>query len=701
MDFNIITGYPAWYILLCIMAGILASMILYFRERKSEFPVWLKRLLGVIRFMLVTLITFLLLSPLLKLSSHNLEKPLIVIAQDNSMSVVLNEDSTLYRTTYRASLNQLVEDLQDDYEVRLFTFGDEVMSVNTPSFDTLAFDERETDMSSLFEMMDVRFMNRNIGALIIASDGIYNKGFNPVYHAADISYPIYTIGLGDTSERRDALLKRVFYNRIAFQGNDFPVEIIINARKMPGTTLNLSISEGGKNIQSKQVLVQGSNFSTTLRLNLPAEDPGIHHFIVRVISNKDEITLENNHYDLFVEVLQSKQKILILANSPHPDISAIKDAIKSNINYEVDDILIDEFTGPPQQYSLVILHQLPSFSPQSPNLIKRLQSVGVPLLIIIGEQTDLREFNKMEAGIQLNAFNRSEMNEALPVLNDAFTTYNVSAELGDLIPFLPPMNTPFARYNISNSAMTLFYQKIGDIESSDPLWILQSGRKTKTGVITGTGLWKWKIKSWLISGDHQLFNEMITKNVQFLAVKDDKRQFHVNAKNRFPENTALTFEAELYNESFEPVSDPDVRMEIVDDEGNAYEYIFSREGDAYTLEAGRMGVGSYSFKAETQLGDKIFTDQGGFVVTPVIAEQISLRAAHDMLEELSGQQGGLLVPIEQLDTLASILEGRGDVKPLIHAEKKYIEFIDVWWVLLVILGLLGLEWFLRKWSGSY
>ena len=129
MDLNIITGFPTWYILLCILAGILGSVILYFRERKSEFPVRLKRLLGVIRFLLIFMTAFLLLSPLLKMSTHKLEKPVIVIAQDNSLSMVLNKDSSFYRQQYVFSLNSLVEVLREDYEVSLFTYGNHVIPI--------------------------------------------------------------------------------------------------------------------------------------------------------------------------------------------------------------------------------------------------------------------------------------------------------------------------------------------------------------------------------------------------------------------------------------------------------------------------------------------------------------------------------------------------------------------------------------------
>jgi len=701
LDLTIITGYPNWYILLCILAGILGSMILYFRENKSEFPAWLKRVLGVIRFLLISFLAFLLLSPLLKLTSHQVEKPVIIIAQDNSLSVVLNKDSAFYRGEYITRLNGLIAALQGDYEVRMFTFGEKVVPVTSPLFDTLNFEERQTELSSLFDMVDVRFVNRNIGALLIASDGIYNRGFNPLYHAAGIDYPVYTLAMGDTAERRDAFFERVLYNRIAFEGNDFPVEMIVNARKMAGTVLQLNISEAGRNIESRQIPVKGNNFSKTIRMNIPADKEGMHHYVITLISNRDEVTLENNRYDMFVDVMKSKQKILILANAPHPDISAIKDAIKSNINYEVDDILLEDLSGPLEAYSLVILHQLPSFSPLSSGLMNRLARAGTPLLFILGEQSDLQMFNRLNAGLQINVFSSGGLNEVQAVLNESFNTFHVSEGLADLIPFLPPLNTPFSRYTAANSARVLFTQKIGDIESGAPLWLLQSGLIFKSGVIAGTGLWKWRMKSWLVTGSHDLFNELITKNVQYLAVKDDKRQFRINTRQRYPENTPVSIGAELYNESYEPFNEPDVNMEIIDEEGNAYEYVFSRTGNGYILVAAGLEVGNYTYKASTHAGDKALTEQGGFAVTPVVAEQTRLRAAHDMLSELAEMQGGHMIDPEQMDSLPAILKERGDVKPILHAERKYIEFVDIWWMLIIILGLLSLEWFLRKWGGSY
>ena len=43
-----------------------------------------------------------------------------------------------------------------------------------------------------------------------------------------------------------------------------------------------------------------------------------------------------------MEVLDARQKILLLFDGPHPDISVIKQAIESNKNYEVKTSLLSD-----------------------------------------------------------------------------------------------------------------------------------------------------------------------------------------------------------------------------------------------------------------------------------------------------------------------------------------------------------------------
>jgi hypothetical protein len=293
------------------------------------------------------------------------------------------------------------------------------------------------------------------------------------------------------------------------------------------------------------------------------------------------------------------------------------------------------------------------------------------------------------------------MSEAQASYNGSFTSFIVTERLVDLLPSFPPLNTIFARYSLSGSAEVLFNQRIAGIESEDPLWLLYEGENKRTGVISGTGLWKWNIRTWLGTGDHELFYQLVNKSVQYLSMKEDKRRFRINAEPRTPENVPVSLTAELHNQSYEAFNEPDVFLEVFDEEGNRYEYLFNRTGNAYVLEIGGLGVGSYTFRASTEVGNESFTDEGGFAIVPVIAEQTSLQASHDILQELASSKGGRMIYASEMAELPGMLAERSDIKPLMHAERRYLEFIDIVWILGAILLLMSAEWFLRKWGGSY
>jgi len=107
-----------------------------------------------------------------------IDKPLIIFAQDNSLSIVLSKDSAFYRNDYPDLVRKLQENLGKTYDVSMLSFGDRI----APELKT-SFSEKITDISSVMEEVNTRYSNRNIGALIIATDGIFNRGSNPFYAA--------------------------------------------------------------------------------------------------------------------------------------------------------------------------------------------------------------------------------------------------------------------------------------------------------------------------------------------------------------------------------------------------------------------------------------------------------------------------------------------------------------------------------------
>ena len=209
MDLSIITEYPSWFIIFCLVGGLVYAVLLYRREHSlGEISVFLKRLLFAFRFLIVTVLCFLLLGPMIRKITREIEKPIIIIAADNSQSVIASKDSVNQRNAINASLEKISSGLEGKFDVRSMTFGDKVKDGLQ-----LDFSDKQTDFTTLYNEINVQYLNRNVGAIIIASDGIYNAGNSPVSGPSRVKAPVYTIALGDTNEYKDVILSRINHNK--------------------------------------------------------------------------------------------------------------------------------------------------------------------------------------------------------------------------------------------------------------------------------------------------------------------------------------------------------------------------------------------------------------------------------------------------------------------------------------------------------
>ena len=76
-----------------------------------------------IRFVVISLISFFLLSPFLKKNFRKDEKPIIILAADNSASILLNKDSVYYSSVFEEDLTKLRNQLKTKYTIVDSTFG--------------------------------------------------------------------------------------------------------------------------------------------------------------------------------------------------------------------------------------------------------------------------------------------------------------------------------------------------------------------------------------------------------------------------------------------------------------------------------------------------------------------------------------------------------------------------------------------------
>jgi glucan phosphoethanolaminetransferase (alkaline phosphatase superfamily) len=116
------TDFPSWFILVCFLVGGLYAFILY--SKKTNWTKNTNRILAAFRFVLVTLLCFLLMGPLLNQVTFFDEKPVVVLAVDNSASVPATYDSLDFLALKKNLSNISAEISAEGYELRIRNLQD-------------------------------------------------------------------------------------------------------------------------------------------------------------------------------------------------------------------------------------------------------------------------------------------------------------------------------------------------------------------------------------------------------------------------------------------------------------------------------------------------------------------------------------------------------------------------------------------------
>lgn len=638
--------------------------------------------MAVLRFLSFFFILLFLLNIFFKHLQNETENPVVLLAIDNSTSMTASGDSAFVKGDFLNQLEKFRSGLEEKYAVKTVLFGTKAET----STKKASFTEKETDLENLVNEIDNNYSNQNIGALIVVSDGIYNKGSNPVYAAEKLGYPIYAVAMGDTNEIRDVLIQKINHNQVAYAGNNFPVEVVVNAKKFIGKEVSVNILEGGVEKAKQSFKITSDNFLSTCNFTLSASKVGVVRYTAKVSVLDGEKNTSNNIQPFVIEVIDNKEKILLLAVNPHPDVAAIKEAITGGTNYEIDYALAQDFTKPVKPYSLVIIH---GYSAAQAQLIADCKNNLVPFWIVNPAGPDNLPGIKISGS--LNRYNDSE-----PYIETSFGLFTISDDLKKFAKDLPAVKTFFGNYSIGNGSHSLINQKIGQIETESPVLFFTENSGLKSAVFLGDGLWKWKFRDFAEHKNFNLFTELITKSVQYLSVKSDKSFFRVTSPKIINENTEIELGAEVYNKSYESITDPDVTLVLTNSENKKFNYTFSKTPTAYKLNVGILPPGEYRYEASVKNNTELFVKQGVFAVKEVISEKINTVANHQLLYQLSNRANGKLVYPKELQKLEEELLKNEKIKPITYSQVSTSSLIDLKWLFWIILALLATEWFFRK-----
>ena len=689
---KLITEIPIFWGAIWIVISLLIS-IWYYRKKD-----WLLELSAVVRLSLIalrfsalSLLGILLLGILYATEEERIENPLLINLIDPSSSMLNYKDSNTVKQSIVSYQQKLEESFGEKYEILNF-----LGSSNT---DSLSFQKGESNLSNYLNEIRERYYQRNIGALIFFTDGNFNKGSNPIYTAEKFKLtPIISVGVGDTIQKTDQLIRDVRVNDIAFLNNDFPVEVNVEANKLKGKEVLLKLLKDGNILSSKRIVYSDNeNAAEKVVFNLSADKLGVQSYSLSLEVLEEEYNIENNLYNFYVEVIDGRNKVLLTSASPHPDLGAIKLALSNNENLEVDAVILDKLSEELNNYDLIVLHDPGSINDDA--MLQQILNLDKPVLFILGSSTNDALMKKLPLGIQ-SRFLGSELDEVQALANPNFKSFELGSDLVTAIKNYPPLSVRFGRMELNNTGQIALYQALGDINTNKPLLYFIEQNNTKYGAVFGEGIWRWRIADYAENQNTNNFNTLIDKLTQYLVLKKDASNLRLKLPRKTNNLEDVRISAEFYNDNLEKVNDATVEFELINGKDISV-FDFANNNGEYQLNLGKLKAGKYSWVAKTNYNGRKYEKKGVFVISAVLKEDLDLKANHNLLKQISSQSNGAFYELNNIDALLSDLAKRKDIVPLKYETLRYKDLIDFLILFIVITALLSLEWFLRRYNGAY
>ena len=702
---DIIVDASLWRWALVVSLAIGLTLLRY-AVLKFNLQTWV---LAVLRLTVLATLLFLLLEPLLRTTTTEIEPATIVIVNDASRSQWQGVDSITRKEALAEFALVIPEKFKEaGFEVKVFDFGRQLSNRNpTKKIATWEANEAVTDISSALSGVHDRFAHRNVEAVIISTDGLSNRGSDPEFGAKLLDVPHFFIGTGDTTLVKDVLVSELLCNQVTYLNNKFPLEVRLKSQGFSGEKVSVTIYVGG-DLQNTEVWDIGEEISfKTFRFNLDAENVGSNRVKVIVSYLEGDVNISNNSATAYVDVLESKRDILILANAPHPDVAAIKNALKSNFHQDVEVVFASDIVGELPDHEVLVLYNLPNVKTTIPAIINKEITSDMPVLFIGGPQMDWSSLAIERVGIEVKS--SDDFQEVGGEEANGFRLFEAPEGLNSKLKSWPPIISSFESTKTSTSLETLIFQRLGNLRTEWPLLGFNrdaSGRRS--AVIIGEGIWRWRSENFIRDGNFEVFDDLINKSIQYLDSRDDVRRFRVEAPKRIEEDEHFRLSAQVYDASLKPTTNIDVMLVLTNSAFEEFDYVFSSYGDNYKLDCGRLQPGEYNWSASCVLDGDVQILYGKLNVLEIKAELTSKSADHNLLMRLGEKTGGLLLGIintslseETTNEWVESILSQVNKRDILHEFTQRIDLINLNAILWLIVTSLSLEWIIRRRQGGY
>ena len=724
----------ALFVVFVVGASVVAYLLYRFLRMGSSSPGYWG--LVALRAITFTILAFILMRPVLNISTVLPQESYLAVVIDNSQSMQIQDDGLESRADKLMTALESTEffaRLAEKFRVRVYRFDQEAERIE--DLDRMTFTGTRTRMESAMDLLYQELGTVPLSGIVLATDGVDTSSeqwTEAVSRIQSRGIPIYTVGVGEDAIDRDVELLRATVPRESLNDSTAVAEVSFRSQGLAGRSATLQVRENGVLLKSEAVTLPRDGQIGEVVIDLPIKNEGSRVFEFSIEAPDDRI-VENNALGSLIEVKNEQPQVLYVEGEPRWEYRFIRRAVEDDPNIRLVTLLRtspnkfyrqgieDEATladGFPTtreelfQYKGLILGSVEAtfFTQDQLQMIVDFVSERGGGFMMLGGRNSFGE----------GRYQNTPIADILPVrLTDSdsdFMVENVSVQVSDYGRSHPLMNVnpgesedvadweelpPLTEYNRVQDA------KVGAIVLANALpesggrerpvlLAYQRYGRGRSMAFTSSSSWRWQMEMDHEDMTHELFWRQL---LRWLVSASPDPVTATSEKDSYVPGEPVRLFADISDSSFARMNNADVSGRVIDPDGNSQPLRFEWTGlEDGTYQAGMSGSvpGIYTLEVDASFGgEDIGSYESTFQVRDRPVEFYDAALDSRFLQSVAEESGGRYYTLSNLGNLP-------DDAVYVDGESSIIEQRELWdvpFLFLLLTLLLGGEWFWRKQKG--
>ncbi len=636
------------------------------------------------------------------------------------------------------SAEEMLGSITEDLDVSYHAFGETLQRLGDAdsgikkSLAALQSDSPETSIGKALEALAKTERDAPLAGVVLVSDGLDTFSRRTESVVRDLGtrgIPVYTVPVG-IADPDDVSIRNVIMQDVAFTGDKVPVRVQLQSKGYEKRTADLTVSLNGRGVARQSVSFEGGLQFEEIFFNVDVAERGSARIGIEIEAFSDEATAANNLVERSVRVVNEKINVLCIEGSARWEFRYLRAMLKR------DPRINATFIGTRSQPELA-----QSSSEYIATFPEDREEAFTYDLVILGDVDSA--FFSTEAFLRLEELVRERGGSLLMLCGARFAPasyagtpvermlpikFDPDAEWEDIDESVYPVLTPEGRSSLVMTLETdrdendLVWSRVAPLDRVPPLLAPRPGatvlaelsdsqsRADRYPLVAwqryGTGkcmmmatdrLWLLRFKT----GDKYHWR-VWSQCVQFLTLSrlmgEHKRIRLETDRATYPVDGRVMLYANLLDNDYEPLIQPgfEIGVSALDTDGTA------GDPQRVTLRPDKSNPGLYEgyfspsneggYRVEANPSDRPLSNSIEFQVADIRPELVNTDMQIDHLRRIAELSGGEILSALGLQKLPALLNR----EPHTTTVRTDRPLWDNSLVALVLVGLLGIEWILRR-----